>query len=153
MVEFGYNDQQTIQAGGSAILQNIRPCNACPQRVVHDDMTANIILRGISKVQCRPYAEYTVRYSCNIAVPAGGTAGEIQAALSLGGETLPLTIAAATPSATQQFWHVSGEATIRVPAGLGLTAAVQNASVSADPATTPAPAITMRNLNVTVTAA
>ena len=153
MVEFGYNDLQTVQAGGSAILQNIRPCTSCPQRVMHSDMTANVTLRGMPKAPCKAYADYNVRYSGNIAVTTGGTAGEIQLALSLGGETLPLTIAAATPAAAEDFWHVSGEATIRVPAGCCFTVAVQNASVSATPATTPAPAIDIRNLNVTVNAA
>ncbi len=153
MVEFGYNDLQTVQAGGSAILQNIRPCQMCPKRVLHDDMTANFILRGIPCRPCCGYSEYDIHYSANIAIPEGGTAGEIQLAFSINGETDQLSIAAATPAAAEQFWHVSGDRTIRVPAGMGFSVAVRNASVSADPGTTPAPAVDIRNLNVTITQA
>lgn len=46
------------------------------------------------------------------------------------------------------YWHVSGEATIDVPAGSDVDVAVVNASVGATPAT--APAIDLRNLNVKV---
>ena len=51
-----------------------------------------------------------------------------------------------------QFHGFDTEAqkTIRVPVGCCPTITVANASVSATPATTPAPTITVRNLNVTV---
>lgn len=151
MVEFGYNELQTLQPGGAAILENIRPCNKRPQRVVHDNLTPNITLRGIVANPCCGNAQYNVRYSGNIAVADGGTAGEIQLALSVNGYVRPLTIAAATPAATEEFWHVSGDATIDVPVGCCTTVSVVNASVSATPATTPAPAVDVRNLNVDIT--
>lgn len=152
MAEYGYNEPQDLQPAASAVLQDIRPCNKCPQLAVHDNMTPNIILRGIVRnaCGCNPRAQYTVRYSGNIAVAEGGTAGEIQLALSVNGFNRPLTIAAATPAAAGDFWHVSGEATIDVPAGCCTEVAVVNASVSATPATTPAPTVTVRNLNVVV---
>ena len=150
MVEFGYNEDQIIQPGASAILRNIRPCTCRPQKVYHEDMTANVILRGATNCPCANSREFEVSYSCNIAVPTGGTVGEIQAALTLDGEILPLTIAAATPAAVANYWHVSGTKTIKAPAFSNFTVTVTNASVSATPATVPAPAITMRNLNVVV---
>lgn len=151
-VEFGYNEPQTIEPGAAAILQDIRPCRACPQRVLHDNLTPNLILRGIVKNSncCNPKAQYNVTYSGNIAVPEGGTAGEIQLAISVNGFTRPLTISAATPAAVEEFWHVSGATTIDVAAGCCTDVAIVNASVSATPGTTPAPAVTIRNLNVTV---
>lgn len=151
MVEFGYNAVQTLQAGESAILENIRPCSKRPQRVVHDNMTPNITLRGIVANPCCGNAQYNVRYSGNIAVAEGGTVGEIQLALSVNGYVRPLTIAAATPAAIGDYWHVSGDTTIDVPIGCCTDVAVVNASVSATPATTPATAIDLRNLNVDVT--
>ena len=150
MVELGYNPDQIIQPGASAILENIRPCNHRPQLVMHEDETSNIGLRGLVNNMCCPTPEYEVHYSGNIAVPEGGTVGEIQAALTLNGEIIPLTIAAATPAAALEYWHVSGTKSIKVPVGCCVTVTIANASVSATPATTPAPAITMRNLNVTV---
>lgn len=150
MVEFGYNNSQIIQAGQAAILNNIRPCQKRPQQVLHDDETPNIMLRGIVRNPCCAFAQYNVHYSGNISIPEGGTAGEIQLALSVDGYVRPLTIAAATPAAAEEYWHVSGEATIDVPVGCCPTVTVVNASTSATPATTPAPAIEVRNLNVVI---
>lgn len=151
MAEYGYVADQVVQPGAAAILENIRPCNKCPQNVVHDDMTPNLLLRGVVRnLCCNARAQYNVSFAANIAVPTGGTAGEIQLALSVNGFIRPLTIAAATPAAVEQFWNVSGDTTIDVPAGSDTTVAVVNASVSPTPATTPAPAITVRNLNVKV---
>lgn len=144
MVEFGYNEVQTLQAGQAAILENIRPCNKRPQRVVHDNLTPNVTLRGIVANPCCSNAQYNVRYSGNIAVSTGGTVGEIQLALSVNGYTRPLTLAAATPAAIGDFWHVSGDATIDVPPGCCTNIAVVNASTSAT-------AVDVRNLNVDVT--
>lgn len=150
--EYGYNDAQDLQPGAAAILQDIRPCNKCPQQVVHDNLTPNLILRGLVRnaACCNPRAQYNVRYSANIAVATGGTAGEIQLAISVNGFIRPLTVAAATPAAVGDYWHVSGDTTIDVPAGCCTDVAVVNASVSADPATTPAPTVSVRNLNVDV---
>lgn len=150
MVELGYNAVQTIQPGAAAILETLRPCYHRPQYVLHENLSPNIGLRGFVNNPCAQFAEYVVRYSGNIAVAEGGTAGEIQLAISQDGQILPLTIAAATPAAVGDYFHVSGEKTFRVPVGCCPTVTVVNASVSETPATTPAPAIDTRNLNVTI---
>lgn len=152
MAEYGYNEAQDLQPGGAAILMDIEPCNKCPQQVVHDNMTPNLILRGIVRNSncCNPKAKFNVSFTGNIAVAEGGTPGEIQIALSINGFVRPFTIATATPAAAEQFWHVGGDTNIEVPAGCCTDLAVVNASVSADPATTPAPTVTIRNLNVKV---
>lgn len=147
--EYGYVAVQTLQPGASAILENVRPCNKCPQNVVHDNLTPNLLLRGIVRNPCcNARAQYDVTFSGNIALAEGATVGEIQLALSVSGFVRPLTIAAATPAAVGDYWHVSGEATIDVPAGSDVNVAVVNASVGETPATTPA--IDVRNLNVKV---
>jgi hypothetical protein len=153
MAEFGYDARQELAPGAAAILENIRPCTRRPQLVMHENLSPNINLRGNPVASCgctRGDAQYAVRFSGNIAVPTGGTAGAIQLAMSVNGQILPLTIATATPAAVEQFWHVSGEKTIYVPSGCCPTVTVVNASVSADPATTPAPTIALIHLNVTV---
>lgn len=147
--EYGYVAAQTLQPGQAAILENVRPCNKCPQNVVHDNLTPNLLLRGIVRNPCcNARAQYNVTFSGNIALAEGVTVGEIQLALSVSGFVRPLTIAAATPAAVGEYWHVSGEATIDVPAASDVDVAVVNASVGATPAT--APAIDVRNLNVKV---
>lgn len=151
MAEFGYNEIQTIQPGAAAVLDDIRPCTRRPRLVIHDNMTPNIVLRGIVNNPCCGNAQYNVAYSGNIALAAGATVGEIQLALSVNGYVRPLTIGAATPTTVGTYWHVSGDTTLDVPVGCCTTVTVVNASVSPTPATTPAPAIDVRNLNVRVT--
>lgn len=149
MAEFGYNDLQTVQPGAGALLNTIRPCTRRPQLVMHEDESPLIYLRGAGCSPCG-IADYTVEWSGNIALPTGATVGEIQLALAVDGQIIPLTIAAATPADVEQFWHVSGVKTIRVNFGCCPTVSVVNASVSATPATVPAPPVLIRNLNVTV---
>lgn len=145
MAEYGYNEAQTLQPGAAAILSDIRPCSKCPQQVVHDNMTPNLILRGIVRNTncCNPRAQYKVTFTGNIAVAEGGTPGEIQVALSVNGYVRPFTISAATPAAVGDFWHAGGDTIIDVPAGCCTTVNVVNASSEAT-------AITIRNLNVDI---
>lgn len=152
MAEYGYNEAQDLQPGAAAVLEDIRPCTKCPQQVMHDNMTPNLVLRGIVRNSncCNPRAQYKVTFTGNIAVAEGGTAGEIQLALSVNGYIRPFTISTATPAAAGDFWHAGGDTIIDVAAGCCTTVTVVNASVSATPATTPAPTITVRNLNVDV---
>ena len=151
MAEYGYNEVQTVQPGEAAILQDIRPCTRCPQLVVHENMTPNLRLRGITRNNncCNPKAQYSVSFTANIAVPTGGTVGEIQLALGINGFVRPFTIAAATPAAVENFWHVGGDTIVDVPAGCCEDVAVVNASAVPDGGTT-APAIVVRNLNVKI---
>lgn len=149
MAEYTYNEVQTIQPGASALLNDAIPCNR--GYVLHRPGSGILTLRGAVNNPCARFARYRVMYDGNIAVPTDGTVGEIQTALAIGGEQVPTSIAAATPAAVENYWNVSGFAIIDVPAGCCYTVAVENASVSATPATTPAPAILMRNLNVEVT--
>lgn len=143
MTQFGYVDDQTLQNGQAAILQNVRPCTHCPQLVIHENLTPNINLRGITRTPCSE-ALYRVSFSTNIAVPEGGTAGEIQVAFFVDGAVRPLTIAAATPATASEFWHVSGEDVIGVPMGCCPVVYVANASATAN---TP---VVLRNLQVFV---
>lgn len=151
MAEYIYNEVQTVQPGASALLTDQISCNHRPQYVVHRAGSGILTLRGIVNNPCSQFARYKVAYDGNIAVPTGGTAGEIQLAIAIGGEVVQSSIATATPTVVDAYWNVAGFAIIDIPAGCCYTVAVENASVSADPATTPAPALNLRNLNVEVT--
>ena len=151
MAEYTYNEVQTIQPGASALLNDQIACNHRPQYVVHRAGSGILTIRGIVNNPCAQFARYRVAYDGNVAVPEGGTPGEIQLAIAIGGEVVPTSIAAATPTVAQAYFNVSGFAIIDVPVGCCYTIAVENASVSADPTTTPAPALDLRNLNVEVT--
>lgn len=149
MAEFIYNDVQLVQPGAAALLDTAIGCNR--GYVLHRPGSGILTMRGIVNNPCGKFARYRVAYDGNIAVPTGGTAGEIQLALAIDGEIIPTSIAAATPTAVDAYWNVSGFAIIDVPQGCCYTVSVENASVSADPATTPASALNLRNLNVEVT--
>lgn len=149
MAEYIYNDVQLVQPGGSALLNDAIGCTR--GYVIHRPGSGILTLRGIVNNPCAKFARYKVAYDGNIAVPEGGTPGEIQLALAIGGEVVATSTAAATPTAADAYWNVAGFAIIDVPAGCCYTVAVENASVSADPTTTPAPALNVRNLNVEVT--
>ena len=149
MAEFGYNELQTVQPGAGALLNTIRPCTRRPQLVMHEDESPLIYLRGAGCGPCG-ITDYEVEWKANIAVPEGGTVGEIQMALAVDGQIIPLTIGTATPAAVEQFWEVSGTKTVRINFGCCPSLSVVNASVSATPATVPAPAIAVRNLLVKV---
>lgn len=149
MAEFIYNEVQLVQPGSAAILNT---AIGCPRRnVIHRAGSGILTLRGIVNNPCASYARYRVAYDGNIAVPTGATPGEIQLGLAIGGEIVETSIATATPTVADAYWNVSGFAIIDVPAGCCYTVSVDNASVSADPATTPALALNLRNLNVEVT--
>lgn len=149
MAEYIYNDIQLVQPGAAALLETAIPCTK--GYVLHRPGSGILTLRGAVNNQCAQSARYRVSYDGNIAVPEGGTAGEIQLALAIGGEIVPTSIAAATPAAVSQYWNVNGFAIVDVPRGCCYTVSVENASVSEDPATTPASALNLRNLNVEVT--
>lgn len=148
MAEYTYNEVQLVQPGSAAVLNTAIGCNK--GYVLHRSGSGILTLRGITKDPCSQKARYRVSFDGNIAVPEGGTAGEIQLALAIDGEIVPTSIAAATPAAVSQYWNVAGFAIIDVPKGCCYTVSVENASVSADPATTPAQALNLRNLNVEV---
>lgn len=148
MAEFIYNEVQLIQPGASALLNTAIGCNR--GYVLHRAGSGILTLRGIVNNPCGRFARYRVSFDGNIAIPEGGTAAEIQLALAIAGEVVPTSIATATPTVANAYWNVNGFAIIDVPAGCCYTVSVDNASVSADPTTTPAPALNLRNLNVEV---
>ena len=149
MAEYVYNDIQLIQPGAAALLDTAIGCNR--GLVLHRPGSGILTLRGRVNNPCAQFARYRVAYDGNIAIPEGGTAAEIQLAIAIDGEIVPTSIAAATPTVADAYWNVSGFAIVDVPVGCCYTISVENASVSATPATTPAPALNLRNLNVEVT--
>ena len=149
MAEFVYNEIQLVQPGAAALLNEAIGCNR--GLVLHRPGSGIVTIRGIVNNPCAKFARYRVAYDGNIAVPEGGTAAEIQLGLAIDGEVIQTSIAAATPTVVDAYFNVSGFAIIDVPVGCCYTISVENASVSATPATVPAPALNVRNLNVEVT--
>lgn len=63
-----------------------------------------------------PMAMYTVEFHGNIAIPEGGTVGEIQLAVAIDGEIDPSSIMKVTPAAVEQYSNVGAAIIVAVPA-------------------------------------
>lgn len=107
--------------------------------MIHREGSGIVMLRGLTSGQCR--ARFKVFFNGNIAVPEDGTAGEISVAIALEGEPLMSTIMTVTPAAVNNYFNVSSEVYIDVPAGACATISVEN---------TTAQSISVSNANLIV---
>lgn len=149
MAEFVFNDSQLVEPNQNVLLMDSIPC---PHGyVIHRNNSGIITLRGIVNNPCANFARYQVTFNGNLAVPEGGTAGAIAIALAIDGEPIQTSKAIVTPAAVSEFFNVTSTAIITVPRGCCYTISVENVSVSADPATTPAPEIEVANSNLVIT--
>ena len=148
MAEFVYADSQLVEPNQNVLLNDSIPC---PHGyVIHRNGSGIITLRGIVNNPCGTFARYMVTYNGNISVPTGGTVSAISIALAIDGEPLQTSKAIVTPAAVEEFFNVTSTAIITVPRGCCYTISVENASVSDDPATTPAPEIEVANSNLVI---
>lgn len=140
---------QEVQPNQPVILHTAIACNR--GYVLHRNESGIVTLRGIVNNPYNCFARYQVTFNGNIAVPEGGTAGPISVSLAIDGEPILTSRAIVTPAAAEDYFNVTSTAIITVPRGCCFNVSVENTSVSADPATTPAPAINVQNANLTVT--
>lgn len=139
MAEYVYVEQQTVQPNTGALLNDSIPC---PKGyVIHRNGSGILTLRGIVNNACANSAQYKVGFEADIAIPEGGTIEPISVAFAIDGEVIPATIATVTPTATEAFFHVSGQKTVNVPRGCCYTLTIENNSSQA---------IIMEHLNVPV---
>lgn len=127
MAEFTANALQTVAIGQNVLFTETPVC--CTRGfVVHREGAGIVTLRGITN-QCR--ARYKVSFGGNIAIPAGGTVGEISLAITINGEVVPSTTMIVTPAAVEEFFNVFSAIYIDVPRGCCYTLAVENTSTQA----------------------
>lgn len=129
--EFSANAVQIVNPGESVVFTNSPvPCNRGLVR--HRDDTGNFLLRGNvrrSSCGCCPSsANYLVDFGANIAIPTGGTVGEVSIALTLDGGTLPTTEMTVTPAAVEEFFNVSDATIVSVWRNCCQTLTVRNIS-------------------------
>lgn len=96
--------------------------------VSHRQGSGIVTLRGITN-QCN--ARYKVSFGGNIAIPTGGTVGEISVAIAISGEELPSATAIVTPTVVDSFFNVFVATFIEVPRNCCVTISVQNTSTQA----------------------
>lgn len=139
MAEFTYNPIQEVQPNQAALLNTSIACNK--GYVFHRNESGIVILKGIVNNPCAKFARYQVTANANIAIPTGGTAGEISVALAIDGEPLQTSRARVTPAAVNDYFNVTSTAFITVPAGCCFSVTLENVSDQA---------INIQNLNMFV---
>ena len=148
MAEFTYNPIQLVQPNQPLIFNSTISCTK--GYVIHRPESGILTLRGIVNNPCANFARYQVTFNGNIAVPEGGTAGEIQVGITVSGEGIPTSLAKSTSTAVDAYNNVTSTAIIDVPKGCCFNVSVENLTAIIAPATA-AQAINVQNANLVVT--
>lgn len=154
MAEYVYNPVQSVQPNQNVLLQSSIPCGK--GYVYHREGSGILTLKGVVNNPSACFARYQVTFNGNIALPTGATVGPIAIALAINGEPIQTSKAVFTPAAVaadpptdENFGNVTSTAIITVPKGCCFTLSVENDSTGAT-AADPAPAILVKNANLTV---
>lgn len=115
------NALQTVNANQNVLFTDTVTCGNCS--IMHRDGSGLVTLRGVTN-QCR--ARYKVTFGGNIAIPTGGTVGDISMAIVVEGEPLSSTIMTVTPAAVENFWNIFTAVLIDVPQNCYITIGVRN---------------------------
>ena len=145
MAEYLANAVQAVSLNQPALFDASIPCNK--GYVYHEDGTGIFILRGVTQ-NC--FARYQVTFNGNIAVPDGGTPGQIAIALAVNGEPRQTSRAIVTPAAVDEYFNVTSTALVTVPRGCCFTLSVRSVPATEDPTVTPAPVIELQNANLVI---
>jgi len=124
MAEFTAVAQQTVEPNQVILFTDtaVRGNNS----IMHREGSGLITLRGLTC--CQPRARFKVSFGGNIAIPTGGTVGPISVAIAIDGEPVASTRMIVTPAAVEEFFNVSREVNIDVPAGCCTQVSVENTS-------------------------
>ena len=138
MAEYTAIADQTVLANQPVVFtESPIPCTRGLIR--HEDGTGLFNLSGavpVSEYQNRcccqgePTADYLVVFHANIAVPEGGTVGEISLALALDGTTIPATIMRVTPTVVEAYFNVGSSKNVQCYPGCCRNLSVINSSAN-----------------------
>ncbi len=131
MAEYSANVVQTVNPNNAVIFSEAPvPCRRGLIR--HRDETGAFLLKGYVPQSpcgcCANSAEYLVLFSANIAIPTGGTVGEISLALTIDGAVIPASTMIVTPAAVEDFFNVSVAVNAQIWKGCCETLSVVNTS-------------------------
>lgn len=120
MAEFVYVPVQTVEPDQNVLFSDSR-CggNRC---IMHRAGSGVVSLRGATECKTR----YRVTFGANVAIPEGGTVGEISLALAIDGEADQSTTMIVTPAATEEFFNVHTDALVEAYFGDAVRVAVEN---------------------------
>lgn len=134
MSAYGNNTVQTVVANGTVVTPNvIVPCNRGFVRY-RDGIFTLSSWTPFEDNYCgcpccsNDSALYDVHVKANIAIPTGGTVGEISLALALNGTIMPLSIMRVTPAAVEEYFNVSVDMPVEVWEGCCQSVSLVNTS-------------------------
>ncbi len=127
MAEFTAVAQQTVEPN-QVILFTDTPVRG-NNSIMHREGSGLVSLRGLTC--CQPRARFRVSFGGNIAIPTGGTVGEISVAIAIDGEPVASSEMIITPAAVEEFFNVSREMNVDVPAGCCAQISIENTSTEA----------------------
>ena len=114
---------QTVAANQNVLFTDTVTSGNCS--ITHRNGSGLVTLRG-NTAQGR--ARYKVSFGGNIAIPTGGTAGEISIALAIDGEPVAASTMIVTPLDLNEYHNVFGALFIDVPKNCCMTISVENTS-------------------------
>lgn len=142
MAEFINIPVQEVPYDNPVQLNVRKACNK--GYILHREGAGIVTLKGAVSNPCNQYARYQVTFQGNLAVPEGGTVGEISVSIAVQGEPDGASLGASTPAAVNQYNSVTATTQVDVPKGCCYTIAVENTSATNE-------AINVRNANLVVT--
>lgn len=118
MIELINTLPQTVAVNGSVVFntQTTRSCNAVERW-----------RGGSGLITLTKPGRYLVTFSGNIAVPTGGTVGEIALGIAQNGEILNGSVMRVTPAAVEEYFNVSKSIYVDVPCNCCETISVKDA--------------------------
>lgn len=125
MAEYTNSVVQTVIANNNVTFDTeiIDGCNC----IYHRAGSGIVTLGAKCTNKCKQ--RFLVSFSGNIAIPTGGTIGEISLGVSIDGEPITALIMAVTPTAVGAYNNVAVSGYVEVPKCIGsLTIAVENTS-------------------------
>lgn len=131
MAEYSANAVQTVQPNLSVTFtDNPIPCKRGLIR--HRDETGTFLLKGYVPQSacgcCDNSADYFCMFGANIAIPTGGTVGDISLALAIDGSIIPSSTMIVTPAAVEEYFNVSVAVSAQIWRGCCETLSVVNTS-------------------------
>lgn len=124
-MEITANAVQTVGSNQNVLFTDTVVCGNCS--ITHRDGSGLVNLKGLTNQR---RARYRVLFGGNLAIPTGGTVGEISIAITLDGEPIVTTTAIVTPAAVEQYNNVFTAIFIDVPCGCCSQIGVKNTSIT-----------------------
>lgn len=120
-MEITANARQTVQPNQNVLFTETAV--AGNSSIMHREGSGLVSIRGLTQ-QAR--ARYRISFGGNIAVSEGETAGPIQLAIAVNGESIATTTMIVTPTVAEAFFNVFSAIFLDVPVGCCSSVSVKN---------------------------